>query len=237
MRVPESEHRPLLIEPASRPTDGAVPTGNNPKIEDRAGSSLSRNVAAFWAARDLCKSIIESTPRQLPAVRPFEQEGQLDIQRYMFAAYGQIRYTAYAPLAVRLIEAYLGPTANIRPALLKAMDAIFTMKILDRIPMLELLIQAHELTIRPEEPVDETSLTAKTRLLDIISRHDTYLPVTSRQTFFLFGSRFGSGSIKEYAEAWNQLQGDAEVEVWDGCQIARFYLELVLCVAEHLCGH
>jgi hypothetical protein len=132
------------------------------------------------------------------------------------------------------VEPYLG-LPDIRRILNQAGEAIYATRMLDRIPMLELLIQAHELTLPPEEPADETTLTPGMRLLDMISRHETYLPVTSRQTFFPFGERFGSGSIKEYAKAWNQLRDDAD-EVLDRCWMARFYLELVLCVVEHLGG-
>ena len=230
---------------ASLPTNRrSVPTGSNPQIEDRAGYSLSRDVASSSAALDLCTTIIRSTPRRLLAARPFdrekpegdfEQEQLDDVKTHLNEAYTTIHYPVYAPLAFRLVEPYLRLT-DILPVLYQGVDAIFTTRLLDRIPMLELLIQGHELTLRPEEPADEITPTPGMRLLDVIYRHETYLPITSRQTFFPFGSRFGSGSIKEYAQVWDQLQDDAD-ELRDRGLISRFYLELVLCVVKHLRGH
>lgn len=240
MSIPEGEHRLALNQPPDQ-TNGSVPIGQYPRMEDRACSSLSQEFASAWAAFDLCKTYIASTPRKLPGSKPFEsmetekefQERLMDpVRVYLERAYEAIRYPAYAPLAARLLEPYLR-MPDIQKAFATGLGALYSTRVLDRIPMLELLIEAHELTL-PEELPNPITVTERMTLLDVISRHETYSPVTSHQTFFPFGSRIGSASIRDYSKAWTQLRGDSVP--YDSYMIARACVELVLCVVKHLRG-
>lgn len=203
-------------------------------MEHRAGSSISQNFASVWAALEVLKSIIRSAPRPPVTVTPSSDEGQgdsSDLRNCLQEAYDGVRYPAYTPLAIRLLEPYFSipEFADVWNTLYKA---LYPTRVLDEIPMLELLIEAHELTLQADEQEVPITPKAGMKMLDVVSKRPNYGPVTNCQTFFFLGSRFGSGSIKDYGKALHQLQGDSEVR--NLSTMRRVYVELVLCLVRHL---
>jgi len=227
-------------------TGRSVPeTGDLPTV-DAVGSVLASESARFQSNLSVCKDIIRKSPRQVPPPlakqpeRPITPDGGLSISSMiqytevlLTDAYSQAEKPDFAPYALRLITPYLldGKFAEAYDRVLDAQDWAH---IEENVPTLDLLLEAHELTLPDSGRLDEPPKLEKgSRLQDVLQRRKAYLPITKAQSFFIFGRRIDfATNFKSYSAVWEQL-GVGSDRQWD-LKVTKAILHLVSCMITHL---
>lgn len=213
-----------------------VPKTTKPLTVDEAGARLALAASYKTTCIDLCKTIIRGSarapptgPNPIPDSEFTEECCELLRESYEAGGVGE-----YAEQAIRLLLPHL-----VNPEFQTALKMIGNEQVWmpadDHVALLDLLLEAHELSI-PEPMNTGTVLAPHTTLLDLITRRNEYLPITKEGSFFFFfGARLDYGpSLQSYREvAELMLQGTKRPKI----ELEVVLLELVQCAVEHLGGN
>lgn len=180
--------------------------------------------------RELAKCIIRQTPRQLPPVSEPPSQFATDCCELVKQGYKTTHGKTFAAHAARVLLPYL-ENPRIQQTIRDSVDPVAWVPADDHFAMVDLLLEAHELTLPDNVEIVEP-LTEGTTLLELLKRREQYNPITREGSFFPLGRRIDRGpSQQSYREAVGQItQSDVRVKM----EMRETLLELTICVIGHL---
>ena len=220
------------------------------------GLNSNRAKAKFKILMDGCKDIIrgsdkptETTTFEEAPLRPHKGEGWKNIEadssilffseevkKAIDEAYSTVGKEFVAP-AFDLIEPHLR-RSDFRKYLLRAVRYCWHIQMSNNLPVMDLLLEAHELTLPNSTGFEERPPVEQgTRLMDVLDRREECHPVTSRQTFFAYREGYERPTtLSKYALVLYQMEKEdrSEYSTWYPVACRRVVTELVLCAIEHL---
>jgi len=185
----------------------------------------------------ICKSKI----RESSGVRPRSSDSKIisaEVSRCLEALESiyensghRWRVAPFAGNACRLIEPYLSEQQFLG-VVMDIVDRVVWAPADDHVPLMDLLLEAHELVSQKPATEPRTPHTASTTLLDLLKLREGYRPITEEGSFFIFGARVDFGpSLESYREVAEVMQS-RRVEL----ELQKALLEVVLYAVEHLLG-
>lgn len=177
--------------------------------------TIANRVSGHICARliDIAPATGLVTPTERPTAHGAEEStarAEKRVRDILNDAYEAIGQKGLASPAFQLIRPHLRDK-TFRDELTMCIDALDG-GIHRQVPMLDLLLEAHEFTL----PGSDSSAEALQpelgmRLMDVVQKREEYLPVTNERSFFIFGKRLDvEFGVQSYQDAFNQLVPDSE---------------------------
>jgi hypothetical protein len=206
---------------------------------NRRGISLAHKSAIALTRLQLCKQIIKQSPREHPPPLVGGEDVTISpdvkiIEDLILLAYGSEEQRPFGKFAIRLLRPYL-QKEEFKSNLFKLVGEEHSLA-LRRLEQLDILIQAHELSLPGlGRPPKRRKFEPGQRLLDILELKQ-YSPLTLEKSFFIFGGRLDHElGLNSYIEACRQLRVDREKdEAFSEKDAVLKLLDVVLCAIDHL---
>ena len=153
-------------------------------------------------------------------------------------AYAEIDQGDFGRHAWHVLRPYLLNT-NFLSHIEDIIECLDRVRCIHQLGMLDLLLEAHELSLPPTgRPVEPVEVVEGMRLLDVLEKREAYLPVKNNRSFFTYGRKTEVGwnqGSKAYRRALEQLLDDPSKSRRDGDRwLQSHLLGLVASAIDHL---